>query len=63
MILELFEDRSLFIFYIKSDKQFKVNANHLKPYLTLEPTTSTDKVNLHILEGPEDVTSVSPSPH
>ena len=37
MFIELFENGSLLIFDIKSDKQFKVNGHHLKPYLTSEP--------------------------
>ena len=43
MILELFENTSILISDIESDKKFKVNAYRLKPYLTLEPLTPKGK--------------------
>ena len=44
-------------------KKFMVNGHRLKPYLTAEPPTPVDKVNLHLLEVHEDVTTVTPSSH
>ena len=66
VVLELFEGGSVLISNIKSGKQLKVNGHHLKPNLTSERPTPADTVNLHlpeVLEVPEDVTIVSPSPH
>ena len=63
MVLELFEDGLALISNIKSEKQFKIKAHHLKPYLTLEHPTLAYKVNMHILEAFEDVTLTSPSRH
>ena len=54
---------SVLISDIKFGKQFKVNSHRLKPYLTAEPPTPADKVNLHLLEVHEDVTTVTPSSH
>ena len=62
VVMELFENRSVLISDIKSDKQFKVNGHRLKPYLTAELPTPADTINLHLLEVHEDVT-VSPSSH
>ena len=50
-------------FYPKSGKQFKINGHYLKPYLTAEPPTPRDKVNLHLPEVHEDMTPVTPSSH
>ena len=50
VVLELFNDGSVLISDIKSGRQFKVNANHLKPYLTSEPPAPADKINLHLPE-------------
>ena len=61
MLVESFENGSVLISDIKSSKQFKVNGHRLKPYLTTEPPTLADKINLHLLEVHEDVTTVTPS--
>ena len=50
VVLEFFDDGSVLIFDIKSDRQFKVNGHRLKPYLTSEPPAPADKVNLHLPE-------------
>ena len=42
---------------------FKVNGHRLKPYLTAEPPTTADKLNLHLPEVHEDVIMVTPSSH
>ena len=63
MVLEFFENGSVLIHDIKSGKQFNVNGRLLKPYLTLEPPTPKNKINLHILGALEDVILASPSPH
>ena len=63
MVVESFDNGSVLISDPKSGKQFKVNGHRLKPYLTPEPPTPTDKVNLHLLELHEDVTMVTPSSH
>ena len=51
------------IFDPESSKQFKVNRHRLKPYLTAEPPTPVDKVNLHLPEVHKDVIMVTPSSH
>ena len=63
MVVESFDNGSLLISDPKSGKQFKVNGHHLKPYLTAEPPTLANKVNLHLLEVHEDVIMVTPSSH
>ena len=63
MVVESFEKGSVLIFDPKSGKQFKVNGHHLKPYLTAKPPKPSDKVNLHLPEVHEDVTTVTPSSH
>ena len=63
MVVELFDNGSVLISNPKSSKKFKVNGHRLKPYLTVEPPTPTDKVNLHLPEVHEDVTMVTPSSH
>ena len=63
VVIELFENGSVLIYDIKYDKHFKVNGHPLKPYLTLEPPTSADTVNLHLPQAHADVTTVSPSSH
>ena len=63
VVLESFDNISVLISHPKSGKQFKVNRNHLKPYLTAEPPTPADKVNLHLPEVHEDVIMVTPSSH
>ena len=63
VVVESFENGSVLISDTKSGKQFKVNGHHLKPYLTAEPPTPADKVNLHLPEVHEDVTTVTPSVH
>ena len=63
MIVESFDNGSVLISDPKSRKQFKVNGHRLKPYLTAEPPTPVDKVNLHLLEVHEDVITVTPSSH
>ena len=63
MVMELFENGCVLIFYFKSGKQFKVNGHYLKPYLTSEPPTPADTVNLHLPKAHEDVTMASPSSH
>ena len=44
-------------------KKFKVNGHRLKPYLTAEPPTPVDKVNLHLPKVHEDMTTLTPSSH
>ena len=61
MVVESFDNGSMLISDPKSGKQFKVNGHRLKPYLTTEPPTPADKVNLHFLEVHEDVITVTPS--
>ena len=63
MVVESFENGSVLISKPKSGKQFKVNGHRLKPYLTVEPPTPADKVNLHLPEVHEDVIMVTPSSH
>ena len=60
MVLGLCEGEFVLISDIKFDKEFKVKSHRLKLYLTLDPPAPADMVNLHL---PEDVASVSPSPH
>ena len=62
MVVESFDNGSV-LFRGKSGKQFKVNGHRLKPYLTAEPPTPADKVNLHLLKVHEDVITVTPSSH
>ena len=50
MVVESFDNGSILISDPKSGKQFKVNGHHLKPYLTAEPPTLSDKVNLYLPE-------------
>ena len=50
VVLELFDGGSVLISDAKTCRQFKVNEHHLKLYLTSEPPTSADKVNMHLLE-------------
>ena len=50
MVLESFDNGSMLISDPKSGKQFNVNGHRLKPYLTVEPPTPADKVNVHLLE-------------
>ena len=63
MVVESFENGSVLISDTKSGKQFKVNGHRLKPYLTAEPPTPADKVNLHLPEVHEDAITVTPSSH
>ena len=63
MIVESFHNGSVLISDPKSSKQFKVNGHRLKPYLTADPPTPADKVNLHLSEIHEDVITVTPSSH
>ena len=63
MVVESFDNGSVLIFDPKSGKQFKVNGHRLKPYLTTEPLTPVDKVNLHLHKVHEDVITVTPSSH
>ena len=63
MVMESFDNGSVLIFDLKSGKQFKVNGHLLKPYLTAEPPTPADKVNLHLPEVHEDVITITPSSH
>ena len=63
MVVESFDNGSVLISDPKSGKQFKVNGHRLKPYLTAEPPTPANKVNLHIPEVYEDVIMVTPSSH
>ena len=63
MVVESFDNGLVLISYHKSGKQFKVNGHRLKPYLTAEPPTPVDKVNLHLSEVHEDVIRVTPSSH
>ena len=63
MVVESFDNGSVLISDPKSDKQCKVNGHRLKPYLTVEPPTPADKVNLHLPEVHEDVIMVTPSSH
>ena len=63
MVVESFENGSVLISNPKSGKQFKVNGHLHKPYLTAEPPTPANKVNLHLPEVHEDVTTVTPSSH
>ena len=63
VVVESFDSGSLLISDPKSCKQFKVNGHRLKPYLTEEPPTLADKVNLHLPKVHEDVTMVTPSSH
>ena len=63
VVVESFDNESVLISYSRSGKQFKVNGHRLKPYLTTEPPTLADKVNLHIPEVHEDVITVTPSFH
>ena len=63
VVEESFDNGSVLISNPKSGKQFKVNGHRLKPYLTAEPPTPADKINLHLLEVHEDVITVTPSSH
>ena len=63
MVVESFDNGSVLIYDPKSGKQFKVNGHRLKPYLTTEPPTPADKVNLHLPEVHDDVITVTPSSH
>ena len=63
VVVESFDNGSVLIFYPKSGKQFMVNGHRLKPYLTAEPPTPADKVNLNLPEVHEDVITVTPSSH
>ena len=63
MVVELFDNGSVLISDHKSGKKFKVNRHRLKSYLTAEPPTPADMVNLHLPEVHEDVTTVTPSSH
>ena len=63
MVVESFDNGSVLISDPKSGKQFKVNGHCLKPYLTEEPLTPAAKVNLHLPEVHEDMTTVTPSSH
>ena len=63
VVVESFDNGSVLISDPKSGKQFKVNVHRLKPYLTADPPTPTDKVNLHLPEVHEDVITVTPSSH
>ena len=63
MVVESFDSESVLISDPKSGKQFKVNGHRLKPYLTTEPPTPVDKVNLYLPEDHEDVITVTPSSH
>ena len=63
MVVESFDNGSVLISDPKSGKQFKVNGHRLKPYLSAEPPTPADKVNLHLPEVHEDVITVTPSSH
>ena len=63
MVVESFDNGSVFISDPKSDKQFKLNVHRLKPYLTTEPPTLADKLNLYLLEVHEDMIMVTPSSH
>ena len=56
VIVESFDNGSVLISDPKSCKKFKVNGHRLKPYLTVEPPTLEDKVNLHL-------PTVTPSSH
>ena len=58
--MESFDNGSVLISDPKSGKQFKVNVNCLKPYLTSEPPTPADKVNLHLPEVHDDMIIVTP---
>ena len=60
MVLELFEGEYVLISKIKFDIKLKINGHCLNPYLTSEPSAPTGTMNLHL---PEEVMSVSPSPH
>ena len=61
MVVESFDNGSVLISDPKSGKKFKVNGHRLKPYLTTEPPTPADKVNLQVPEVHEDVITVTPS--
>ena len=50
VVLELFNGGSVLISDIKSGRQFKLNGHRLDPYLTSEPPTPADKVNLYLPE-------------
>ena len=63
MVVESFDNRFALISDVKSSKQLKVNGHRLNPYLTAEPPTLADKVNLHLPEVHEDVITVTPSSH
>ena len=63
VVVESFGNGSVLISEPKSRKQFKVNGHCLKPYLTAEPPTLADKVNLHLPEVHEDAIEVTPSSH
>ena len=63
VVSELFDGGSVLISDIKSNLPFKINDHRLKPYLTSEPPTPADTVNLHLPEVHEDVMTTSPSPH
>ena len=63
MVMESFENGSILISDPESGKQFKVNGHRLKRYLTAEPSTPADKVDLHLPEVHEDVITVTPSSH
>ena len=63
MVVESFDNGSVLISNPKSGKQFKVNGHHLKPYLTAEPPTPANKINLNLPEVHEDVIMVTPLPH
>ena len=63
MVVEPFDNGYVLISDPKSSKQFKVNRHCLKPYVTAEPPTLADKVNLHRPEVHEDVIMITPSSH
>ena len=50
VVVESFENGFVLISNPKSGKQFKVNKHLHKPYLTTEPPTPANKVNLHLPE-------------
>ena len=50
VVMELFENKFVLISDTKYGKQFKVNSHRLKPYLTIEPPTPANMVNLHLPE-------------
>ena len=63
VVVESFGNGSVLISDPKSGKQFKVNGHRLKPYLTAEPPTQADKLNLHLPEVHDDVIMVTMSYH